>query len=606
MIESRDFPEVWAEGLRSAIYKAGSRNVVGNYRGITILTIFGKIFEILVHNRMSFVNEAFLKIDQFNGGFLKGSRTADNMFILNGLIERQLAIGKQLYVCFVDFSKAFDLVNRHILFYKLIQSGWSGRVIDTMRNFYEKTYFRVNVKGLLSPPIPNHIGVNQGGNASGLMFRKYLADLCDYLHKEVGVCIGNIIIAHLLWADDLILFSDTVKGLQRQLDGLYKFCCDNMMIVNELKTKVMVFGSGCKEVCVRFNGKVLECVKQYKYVGNLVTSIRKRNEDVLRDNYKYLGGKARQAIFALFKRLKGTGTLPINIMLFLFESLIKPILAYGSEIWGCKVRATEMMDKVFLWYSRTLLKVKQTTSNTIVFGEVGMLPPSIACHMQTLCYYNRLRLMNDDCLVKKVFNELQRLESVGINTWVTSVRELALRNQIDIDHGINPRYFKTNCKLLLRHNFVNNWQSHLNDEIHNPILRTYTLYKSEFGMEPYLIMIHKHKHRIAFTKLRSNSHTLGIERGRYTKPKTPVEQRLCPVCRLVDTEKHFMLQCSINQTERIELFRKIKTSNPEFFNLSIHSQFTSLMSSKNEQILNWIGKFIYRSFIKRDHVLAEG
>ena len=65
---------------------------------------------------------------------MKNVRTADNMFILNGIVQKQLLIGKSLYVCFVDFSKAFDLVNRTILFYKVMRSGWSGRVVDTLRS----------------------------------------------------------------------------------------------------------------------------------------------------------------------------------------------------------------------------------------------------------------------------------------------------------------------------------------------------------------------------------------------------------------------------------------------------------------------------------------
>ena len=260
IIESRDFPEVSAEGLRSGIYKAGPRKLVGNYRGITVLSIFAKLFAILVYNRLTYLNEAFDKVDEFNGGFLRGSRTADNMFILNGLIQRQLAIGKPLYVCFADFSKAFDLVNRYILFYKLIKSGWSGRVIDTVRNFYSKTYFQVKHKGLVSPPISNYIGVNQAGNASGLMFRKYLADLSESLSNAMGVGIGDVVIAHLLWADDLILFSDSGKGLQTQLDGLFKFCSDNMMLVNEMKTNVMGYGSTSRNITVKFNDKILDRV----------------------------------------------------------------------------------------------------------------------------------------------------------------------------------------------------------------------------------------------------------------------------------------------------------------------------------------------------------
>ena len=141
------------------------------------------------------------------------SRTSDNMFIVNGLIERQLALGKPLFVCFVDFAKAFDLVNRHILFYKIIRNGWKGRVIDTIRSLYKQGHFRVKCAGKISPPILNQLGVNQGGVASGLLFRKYMQDISEYLSKEVGVCVSKEIVVHLLWADDLILFSDSAEGL---------------------------------------------------------------------------------------------------------------------------------------------------------------------------------------------------------------------------------------------------------------------------------------------------------------------------------------------------------------------------------------------------------
>ena len=95
---------------------------------------------------------------------------------------------------------------------------------------------------MLSPPILNEIGVNQGGVCSGLLFRKYMSDLEQYLMSEQGICIDENIVGHLLWADELILFSDSVAGLQKQLNGVMKFCSDNRMIVNESKTKEMQFG----------------------------------------------------------------------------------------------------------------------------------------------------------------------------------------------------------------------------------------------------------------------------------------------------------------------------------------------------------------------------
>ena len=243
IIDNQNFPEIWAEGLRTPFYKNGDQYQPENYRGVTVLSILEKVFEIAVCNRLIFVNEAFEKIDETNGAYHKGRRTSDNLFVLNDLIERQLILEKSLYICYVDFLKAFDLINRHILFYKIINLGWHGKVINTLRDLYSKTYFRVKCNGEISSRILDTLGVNQGGNASGSLFRKYMADFkSHYLHHEFAVVVDNKIIPHMLWADDLVLFSDTPKGLQRQPDGLKAFCANNQMIVNGMKTKFMCFG----------------------------------------------------------------------------------------------------------------------------------------------------------------------------------------------------------------------------------------------------------------------------------------------------------------------------------------------------------------------------
>ena len=130
IIETRDFPIKCASGLRSAIFKTGKQSQVDNFRGNTILPIIEKILKIVVCRRFAFVNEAFNETDRYNGGFLCGSRTSDNISVMDGLIGRQLTLGKSFLVCFVGFSTAFDGINRNMLFYKLSKNGWTGRVID--------------------------------------------------------------------------------------------------------------------------------------------------------------------------------------------------------------------------------------------------------------------------------------------------------------------------------------------------------------------------------------------------------------------------------------------------------------------------------------------
>ena len=92
---------------------------------------------------------------------------------------------------------------------------------------------------------------------------------------------NNEIIAYLLWADDLILFSNTFKGLQIQLDGLKQFCSNNHMIVNEIKTKNMVFGNP-KRSKIHFNSVDIDEVTDYKYLGNIISSTRLPYQDPLK------------------------------------------------------------------------------------------------------------------------------------------------------------------------------------------------------------------------------------------------------------------------------------------------------------------------------------
>ena len=593
VIEYREFPDRWAEGLRTPIFKNGRVDDTDNYRGITVLSVFAKIFETAVNNRIVYASEALREDDETNGGFIKGSRTTDNIFIVLGLVQRQLFLGKPLLICMVDFSKAFDLVNRRILFYKLMKQGYLGKVIDTLRSLYRKTYFKVKCNGMLSPPILDQLGVNQGGNASPTLFRTYLADLGEYLTKHVGLCISDTIVAHLLWADDLVLISDSEQGLQKQLDGLQKFCSKNLMIVNELKTKVLVFGSQLK-ANVHFNGKHIEQVENYKYLGNILTTAQSHKGDIFSNNYDYLSGQSRKAMFSIKKRLKSVGQLPPRIQIHLFENLVRPILLYGSDVWGVNVSTNTPIDKLFFYYMRCVLHVKATTSNVIVIGESGQMPPSVYCHINALCYLKRLHDLPDTKIVKQVYNELNRLHQCGVKTWVTKVCELAEQYHVDISSNIQN--FKKYCKMTVSNCYKHSWLLEVTNINRNPILRTYTMFKTEFGSEKYIEAISDCRYRIAMTKLRSSSHTLEVERGRYTKPKTNICERLCPVCNVIEDEIHFLANCKLYDAERTDFFGKVKAKIQNLHELNDADKFILLMSSKDKQILVWTGKFIYKCF----------
>ena len=247
---------------------------------------------------------------------------SDNISVWQGLVQRQLCLGKPLFICFVDFSKAFDLVNRHILFFKLIKSRFHGRVIDTLRSLHKKTDFRVKIGGKLSSSIKDELGVKQGGNASPTLSRKYLADLKACRHLR-------------LWQYHRpLLWTDNLAGLQTQLDGLLQFCSKELLIVNEMKTKTaMVFGNGIKSEFY-FNGVQVERVDKYKNLGAILNSTEGSKMDIFASNADYFGHQARRTIFRIHRKTKYVSPLPLNIACHLYRSLVQPIVLNGSDVWG--------------------------------------------------------------------------------------------------------------------------------------------------------------------------------------------------------------------------------------------------------------------------------
>ena len=193
----------------------------------------------MVKGRLEYAQDVTHTADPYNGGFKKGSQTSDNMLILYGAIEKCRYEKCELYVAFVDFKRAFDTVHRGMMFYKLMKKGFEGKLVDVLRNMYSKTKSQVKKDGMLSDYFNDESGVNQGAILSPFLFTSFLADMVEYLDKKVGIQLDDdTTLTHLLWADDLVLFSTSPEGLQCQIDKLFTYCCRWQLIVNTAKTNI--------------------------------------------------------------------------------------------------------------------------------------------------------------------------------------------------------------------------------------------------------------------------------------------------------------------------------------------------------------------------------
>ena len=161
----------------------------------------------------------------------------------------QFSKNRKLYVCFVDFSKCFDSINRDALFKILEQNGIDGKLLEAIKSIYKRVLARVKVdNNIATESFECPIGLKQGCLCSPKLFTIFMNELSKEMNKHgkhgIQLTPGMQIIFHLLWADDVILASDTIVGLQNQINILSEQAMRLGMKVNLDKTKVMVFRKG--------------------------------------------------------------------------------------------------------------------------------------------------------------------------------------------------------------------------------------------------------------------------------------------------------------------------------------------------------------------------
>ena len=180
-------------------------------------------------------------------------------------------------------------------------------------------------------PFNSCFGVILGGVLSPQLFNEFSSDLGDYLDPECRVKLGRKLLLYLLFADDLILFSHSAKGLQKQLNCLYKYCAKWHLIVSLFKTKVVIYNSAdaLRNCVFKYGDEVIEIVSTYKYLGVWCSNKNK----LLSENFAYLSNKASKAIFAIQNySFETLGKITPRLALKTFNSQILPILLYCTEL----------------------------------------------------------------------------------------------------------------------------------------------------------------------------------------------------------------------------------------------------------------------------------
>ena len=270
VLRSGTFPSQWATGLVVPIYKKGDANETNNYRGITLISCFAKVFTSVINSRLKAWQYEHESSTDAQFGFKSNHSTTDAIFILKYLIDRQLSSKKKLYCAFIDLKKAFDSVSRTALRYKLIKSGIDGKLLNLIRSLYEKIKLRVKNLNSLSDLYSWELGLLQGEILSPFLFSVFLDDIEMHLGQNIvdGITLDQLQLYLLLFADDAVLVSETPEGLQRSLDSLKEYCDKWNLTVNIEKTKIVIYRKGgtlAHNIRFYYSGHEIEIVNSFNY-----------------------------------------------------------------------------------------------------------------------------------------------------------------------------------------------------------------------------------------------------------------------------------------------------------------------------------------------------
>ena len=176
ILQTQNYPEEWSIGIITPSYKTGELDNPDNYREITL---HKQTVHKVENNRLTEVTENKKLLQHNLIGFRKSFCTADHILTFKALIDKYLSGNKKLYLCFVDFKKAYDTVWRIGLLSKLQSYGISNRFINLLYSMYSKTKSSVQLQNGLTETFPSTIGLKQECNLSPVLFNLFVNDIND-------------------------------------------------------------------------------------------------------------------------------------------------------------------------------------------------------------------------------------------------------------------------------------------------------------------------------------------------------------------------------------------------------------------------------------------
>ena len=558
-------------------------------RGIAVGTLAAKVYAAILERRVSnYAEEAGLRAEgQF--GFRRRRGTSHPVFVLRTLQEQQRRCGGQLWVCFVDFKQAYDRVRRDLLWAKLEARGFGGEWLAAVRALYAEVPMSVRTAEGLAECFMATLGLKQGCPLSPTLFGMYIDDFEECIAEAVAggaqldlPLLAGLAVWVLLYADDMALVATSPSGLQAQLDVLAAYCERWDIAVNTVKTKVLLLAgaprlAGAVAVAeaagLTLAGAALQVVSSFRYLGV---------EFAAAGPLAGSAGPARTVVAhaasaACNTRCAALGVVAASVRLRLFSTMVDSVLSHGAEVWAVQLVAVATAgntrggacssgsgaETLHLGFLRRLLGVRQATPNGAVLLETGEQPLWVRWIRRAARLWNRLVAEPAGSLLRRAFETSLQLAAdappglrLAEQSWAGQLAVALGHIGMPVDLQ-NPRQLSLQ---LLQQRALAHHLGEIRAVAARPGATKMAQYvgvilggrlpaPEEYAPAAYIRAVRQRARRVALAQLRTGSHWLGEETGRWAR--VPREQRVCPHCQGgVEGVHHVLFECPLYASAR--------------------------------------------------------
>ncbi|KAK3538840.1 hypothetical protein QTP86_015967 [Hemibagrus guttatus] len=357
-------PLDWATRVVVPLFKKGDQRVCSNYRGITLLSLPGKVYSTVLERRVRPLVEPRIQEEQC--GFRPSRGTLDQLYILH-----RVEFAQPVHMCFVDLEKAFDRVPRGILWEVLWEYGVRGPLLRAVRFLYNRSRSLVRIASCKSDLFPVHVGLRQGCPLSPVLFIVFMDRISRRSQGLEGVRFGDHRISSLIFADDVVLLASSGLDLQHALGRFAAECEAAGMRVSTSKSEAMVLDRKKVACTLQVGGEVLPQVEEFKYLGVLFTSEGMMDHEIDRRI-----GAAAAVMRSMYRSVVVKKELSRKAKLSIYQSIYAPTLTYGHELWVMTERVRSRIQAAEMSFLHRVAgrSLRDRVRSSVTREELGVEP----------------------------------------------------------------------------------------------------------------------------------------------------------------------------------------------------------------------------------------